>query len=135
MLKIGQSAEISKIIKDDSVEKFAKLTGDVNPLHLSDEFAVNSRFGQRVAHGMLGASLISAVLGSKLPGPGTIYLSQSLKFKAPMYIGDTITATVEVAKIREDKPIVTLITTCVNQQGSVVIEGEAVVFLDNINEA
>ena len=101
--------------------------GDTNPVHLDDAYAAATRFGRRIAHGMLTGSLISAVLGNDLPGHGTIYLGQDLKFKAPVFIGDTVTATVELVKYREDKRIATFHTTCTNQDGVLVIEGEAVV--------
>jgi 3-hydroxybutyryl-CoA dehydratase len=101
--------------------------GDNNPVHLDDAFAATTRFGKRIAHGMLAASLISAALANDLPGPGTVYLSQTLQFKAPVYLGDTVTAIIEVKSVREDKPIATLITTCVNQDNLTVLEGEAVV--------
>jgi 3-hydroxybutyryl-CoA dehydratase len=108
---------------------FADLTGDTNPVHLDDDYAAGTRFGRRIAHGMIAAGLISAALANDLPGPGTIYLSQTLQFKAPVYPGDTITTTVEVKTVRPDKPIVTLITVCKNQGDKVVLEGEAVVLV------
>lgn len=123
---IGQSAYITKTINKDDVILFGELVGDKNPIHFDDEFAKKSQFGKCIVQGMFGASLISAVLGTKLPGPGVIYLGQTLRFTAPMYIGDTITANVIIVKIREDKPIITLETNCKNQNGNVVIEGEAV---------
>lgn len=130
--KLGQKAMLSRTITADDVEKFAELVGDKNPVHLEEEFARKTCFGKRVAHGMLGASLVSAVLGTKLPGTGTIYLNQTLQFKAPVFLGDTLTATVIVVKVREDKPIVTLETTCTNQHGEVVLQGEAVVLVDEV---
>lgn len=130
--KLGQKAMLSRTITADDVEKFAELVGDKNPVHLEEEFARKTCFGKRVAHGMLGASLVSAVLGTKLPGTGTIYLNQTLQFKAPVFLGDTVTATVIVVKVREDKPIVTLETTCTNQHGEVVLQGEAVVLVDEV---
>lgn len=111
------------------IDAFAALTGDRNPLHLDDAFARRSRFGRPVAHGILVAGVISAALGMDLPGPGTIYLGQTLRFLRPVYPGDTVTATVEVIAIREDKGIVTLRTTCSNQAGQPVVEGEAVVLV------
>ena len=111
------------------VVAFADLVGDHNPVHLDEAFAATTRFGRRIAHGMLVAGLISTVLASDLPGPGTVYLSQTLQFKAPVYLGDTITVTVEVVKARGDKPIITLATVCTNQDGKPVIEGEAVVLV------
>jgi acyl dehydratase len=126
-LQLGDTAELSKTISARDIEAFALLTGDVNPVHLDEEFAKRTRFGKRIAHGMWGASLISAVLGVKLPGPGTIFLGMDLKFQAPGYVGDTLTARAEIVKIREDKGIVTLRTTCVNQDGAAIMSGEATV--------
>ena len=127
--RIGQIATISKTVSDKDVKQFAKLVGDENPIHIDDEFAKKTQFGKRIAHGMLGASLISAVLGMKLPGPGVIYLSQFLQFTAPIFIGDKITAQVIVVKIREDKPIITMETNCINQNDEIVIKGEAVLMV------
>jgi len=126
-LYVGATASWSKTITSADVRAFAALSGDENPLHLDEAFARNTRFGRPIVHGMLVASLISAVLGQQLPGPGTIYLSQSLEFLRPVYPGDTITATVEVIHVREDKPVVTLIARCTNQNGEEVVRGEAVV--------
>lgn len=126
-LKVGATVSWARTITQADIEAFAALTGDYNPLHLDETFARNTRFGRPVAHGMLVASLISAVLGQLLPGPGTIYLSQSLQFLRPVYPGDTVTAIVEVIHIREDKPVVTLATRCINQNGEEVLRGEAVV--------
>ena len=126
-LQVGRSAEVSKTITDADIEAFAALTGDRNPVHLDDEYAARSRFGRRIAHGMIGASLLSAVIANELPGRGSVYLSQSLRFTAPVYPGDTVTARVTVTRLREDKPVVTLETVCTNQRGERVIEGEAVV--------
>jgi 3-hydroxybutyryl-CoA dehydratase len=126
-LSVGDAAEISRTVTDEDVRAFAELTGDRNPVHLDDEYAAETRFGRRIAHGMLGASLISAVLANELPGRGTVYLSQTLRFTAPVFLGDTVTARVVVKHVREDKPIVTLETVCTNQRGERVVEGEAVV--------
>lgn len=123
----GTKATRTQTITDEMVRTFASLTGDNNPVHLDDEYAATTRFGKRIAHGMIAASLISATLANDLPGPGTVYLSQTLQFKAPVYPGDTVTAIIEVKSVREDKPIATLTTTCVNQENVVVLEGEAVV--------
>jgi 3-hydroxybutyryl-CoA dehydratase len=128
-LSVGQRATVSKTITSADIEAFAALTGDRNPLHLDDAFARRSRFGRPVAHGVLVAGVISAALGMVLPGPGAIYLSQTLKFLRPVYPGDTVTATLEVIAIREDKGIVTLRTTCTNQAGVPVVDGEAVVLV------
>jgi 3-hydroxybutyryl-CoA dehydratase len=129
-LKIGDVAEFKKTISDSDVRTFADLTGDQNPLHLDEGYAATTRFGRRIVHGMLVAGLISAVLGQRLPGPGAVYLSQTLKFKAPAFIGDTITAIAEITAIREDKPIITLATRCNNEAGEVLIEGEAVLVFE-----
>lgn len=126
-LSVGDAAEISRLVTDADVRAFAEVTGDRNPVHLDDEYAASTRFGRRVAHGMFGASLISAVLANELPGRGTVYLSQTLRFTAPVFPGDTVTARVTVTKVREDKPVVTLETVCTNQRGERVVEGEAVV--------
>lgn len=127
--KVGDAAEVSKTITGEEVRAFAELTGDRNPVHLDEEYAATTRFGRRIAHGMLGASLISTVLASELPGRGTVYLSQTLRFTAPVFLGDTITARVTVKHVREDKPVVTLDTVCTNQRGERVVEGEAVVLV------
>lgn len=126
-LKVGDNVSISKIFTDEDVLDFSNLSLDKNPIHLDQSFAEKSVFGRKIVHGMLVASLFSGLLGMKLPGKGSIYLGQSLSFTAPIYIGDEVTATVEVIKIRPDKPIVTLRTFCVNSEGLVVVEGEAVV--------
>ena len=126
LIHIGSTASITKLVEKTDVGIFANITSDTNPIHLDDEYARNSQFGRRIAHGMLISGYISAVLGTLLPGPGSIYLSQSLSFKFPVYIGDEITVTVTVTNIREDKPIVTLKTICKNQEERIVIDGEAV---------
>jgi 3-hydroxybutyryl-CoA dehydratase len=126
-IRVGDVAEISRTITDEDVQVFARLTGDNNPVHLDDLYASGTRFKRRIAHGILTASLISAVLANHLPGEGTIYLSQTLKFVAPVYLDDTVTARVTVKAIKEDKPIATLETVCVNQRGEPLVEGEAVV--------
>jgi 3-hydroxybutyryl-CoA dehydratase len=128
-LQPGEKASRTTLISDEMIRSFATLTGDTNPVHLDDAYAAGTRFGRRIAHGMIAAGLISAVLADDLPGPGTIYLSQTLQFKAPVYPGDTLTTTVEVKAVRPDKPIVTLTTTCKNQSGVVALEGEAVVLV------
>jgi 3-hydroxybutyryl-CoA dehydratase len=126
-LQPGDKASRTTMISDEMIRVFADLTGDTNPVHLDDAYAAGTRFGRRIAHGMIAAGLISAALANDLPGPGTVYLSQTLQFKAPVYPGDTITTTVEVKSTRPDKPIVTLATYCKNQNDQVVLEGEAVV--------
>ena len=125
-LQIGMSASTGKTITEADILLFAAVSTDINPVHLDAEAAGKTRFKERVAHGMLSAGLISAVLGNKLPGPGTIYLAQNLRFRAPVKIGDTVTATVEVTSLDPEKKTATLKTTC-TVAGKTVIEGEAVV--------
>lgn len=129
-LELGASASLSKIISNEDILSFAQLSGDINPVHLDEDYAAKTRFKGRIAHGMLSAGLISAVLGTRLPGPGAVYLSQTLKFRAPVAIGDEITATATVLAQREGKPIYTLETLCRNQHGDIVLEGEAVILYD-----
>lgn len=128
-LKLGMSDSLSKVITEQDILTFAELSLDKNPLHIDPVAASKGMFGKQVAHGVLVASLISAVLGTKLPGEGSIYLGQELKFKKPVYIGDHITATAEVTELREDKHIVILKTTCTNQDGVVVIDGFATILV------
>lgn len=126
-LSIGDKASMAKTISESDVYMFAGLTGDFNPAHINEEHAKTTPFKTRIAHGMLGAGLISAVLGMKLPGAGSIYLGQELSFRKPVLIGDTITAVAEVANmIDKGKFVICEIkTTCYNQNGEVVIEGMA----------
>ncbi len=128
---IGQKASFSKQITERDVVTFAEISGDKNPLHLNDAYAKQTRFGARIAHGAFTFALISAALGTELPGPGTVYMSQSLKFIKPVYLDDTIAASVEITAIRADKGIVTLKTECANQRGEKIAEGEAVVYHEN----
>lgn len=128
---VGQKASFSKQVTEQDVKTFAEISGDKNPLHLDAAYAEQTRFGDRIAHGGFTFAVISAALGMELPGPGTVYLSQNLKFLKPVYFDDTITAVVEVTSIRADKGIVTLKTDCTNQQGEKIAEGEAVVFHEN----
>jgi enoyl-CoA hydratase len=124
---IGARAVRSRIFTHESVAQFAALVGDRNPVHLDTDFAAHTLFGRPIVHGMFVASLISAVLGEELPGPGSIYLGQTLRFEAPVYVGDTVIATVEVVAVREEKRMVTLRTECSTAKGVRVIAGEAVV--------
>jgi enoyl-CoA hydratase len=126
-LRIGDKALLSKAFTEEEVLRFAEISTDKNPLHLDKEFGRTSIFGQRIVHGMLVASLFSGLIGMVLPGKGSIYLGQNLAFKAPVAIGEQVTASVEIIRIRKDKPIVTLRTVCVKAAGTKVIEGEAVV--------
>lgn len=126
-LKIGDKDSFEKTITETDVCLFAGISGDMNQIHINDEAGKASMFKQRIAHGVLTAGLISTVLGTKLPGAGTLYLGQNLKFKAPVYIGDTVKAEVEVSEMKTEKNIVILKTTCTKSSGEVVIEGEATV--------
>lgn len=126
-LTIGAAAERTRTVSEEDVRLFAQASGDTNSVHLDEAYAAMTPFKRRIAHGMLTAGVVSAVLGCDLPGPGTIYLGQTLQFKAPVYIGDTITARVECIAYREDKRIATFRTTVTNQDGVLVLDGEAVV--------
>jgi 3-hydroxybutyryl-CoA dehydratase len=126
MYTVGQSAEMTKIITEEDVFLFAGITGDRNPVHISKEFAAKTRFGERIAHGILTAGLISAVIGMKLPGPGCLYVSQTLSFLAPVKIGDEITARAEIVEVISEKRL-KLRTQCINQRKEVVLEGEAII--------
>jgi acyl dehydratase len=129
-LKVGDTASLTRKVTNADLRAFAEVSGDHNPIHLDDGFAATTRFGKCIAHGMFGASLVSAVLGNELPGTGSIYLSQTLRFLAPVYPGDTVTARVTVTRIRDDKPIVTLETVCENERGEMLIKGEAVILVE-----
>lgn len=124
-IRVGDKAQFGKTITESDVYLYAGITGDLNPVHINAEFARRAIFGRQVAHGMLTGGLISAVIGTQLPGPGAVYLSQTLRFRSPVFLGDTITAEVEVLEKIEGKNKIRLRTTCFNQEGKVVIEGEA----------
>ncbi|TVR65304.1 MAG: MaoC family dehydratase [Gemmatimonadales bacterium] len=125
----GRSASFSKTLTESDVVLFAGITGDLNPVHVDEVTARASRFEGRVVHGMLAASLISTVLGMKLPGPGTVYLGQTLRFTRPVRIGDTVKATATVASVDRERRRVRLETVCTNQVGEVVVKGEAEVLV------
>jgi len=124
-LKIGDLAQTSKTITESDIELFAKATGDFNPVHLDQAYAEKTPFKGRIAHGLLSVGLFSAILGNILPGHGTIYLSQEVKFLAPVKIGDTITARVEVMELTPEKNRAKFRTSCLNQDGKIVVEGAA----------
>ncbi len=126
-IEVGESEIFQKTISETDVYLFAGISGDFNPAHLNDQEAKKTVFKKRIAHGILTAGLISAVLGTKLPGPGTIYLEQSLSFKKPVYFGDTITAKVVVLEKNKDKNIIICGTVCLNQNQEIVIDGKATV--------
>src|SRR6201989_1310080 len=125
-LSVGMTETLSKTIASSDVVGFAQLTGDRNPIHLSEHFAAKTQFGKRIAHGLYTASLISAVLGTRLPGPGAIYISQTLNFRAPVKIGDTVVVTVTVAELMAEKSRARLSCVCA-VDGEVVLDGEALV--------
>ena len=133
-IEVGATASFTKTITEEDLVAFALVSTDVNPLHLDDDYAKQTRFGSRIAHGVLSASFISAVIGNQLPGPGAIYLSQNLSFKAPVRLNDSITTTATVIAKKENREIYTLETICSNQDGIVVTEGEAVVMFEPITE-
>ena len=123
-LELGISASVSRTVSEVDILMFAGVSGDTNPVHLDQEFAASTMFGGRIAHGMLSAGLISAVFGTRLPGPGSIYLSQTLKFKAPVKIGDTVVARVTVKELKTEKRRAVFSTVC-SVGSTVVLEGEA----------
>ena len=123
-LNVGDTAQFAKTVTDADIYLFAGVTGDLNPAHIDEAYAQGTFFKTRIAHGMLSAGFISAVIGTRLPGPGTVYMRQTLDFLAPVRIGDTVTATVEVVEKLEKKRV-RLKTTCTTQEGVTVLEGEA----------
>ncbi len=126
-LSIGDKASLTHVFSSEDVEQFAGVSKDTNPIHLDQSVAEKSVFEQRVVHGMAVASLFSGLLGVELPGEGSIYLGQNLSFKAPVFLGVAVTATVEVIEIRKDKSIAKLRTYCTNEAGETVVDGEAIV--------
>lgn len=130
-LVVGQTAEYSKTVTDDDVMSFAKVTGDFNPVHVDEEAAAKTRFGGRIAHGMLSAGLVSAAIANRLPGSGSIYIGQTLRFTAPVRIEDTITVTLTVTELLS-KNRVKLSTICRNQRGETVLDGEATILVDEV---
>jgi 3-hydroxybutyryl-CoA dehydratase len=126
-IKVGDTAEFAKTVTETDIYLYAGITGDFNPAHVNEAYAKNTFFKTRIAHGMLTAGFISAILANQLPGPGTIYLKQQLSFLAPVRIGDTITGRVEVLELISEKNRVRLKTSCINQDGIVVLDGEALV--------
>jgi 3-hydroxybutyryl-CoA dehydratase len=126
-LKVGDAAEFAKTVTETDIYLYAGITGDFNPAHVNEVYAKTTFFKTRIAHGMLTAGFISAIIANQLPGPGTIYLKQDLSFLAPVHIGDTITGRVEIIELNAEKNRVRLKTTCSNQDGVIVISGEGVV--------
>ena len=130
--RVGSKASVSRVITDETVREFAELSGDTQPLHLDDGYAAGTRFGQRIAHGALLVGMVSAVLGVEMAGADStiIFLGLEVNFVAPVHIGDEVTASCEVASVRDDKPIVKLSVTCTNQAGNEVMNGTAAVYID-----
>ncbi len=128
-LKLGDSFVTNRFITDELIKQFAEISGDFNPIHLDEEFAKNTRFGRRIAHGMLSGAFISAVLGNEFKDIKIVYLSQTMKFTAPVFIGDTVTTTATVTNIRDDKPIITCETICTNQHGERLVIGESKIMM------
>jgi acyl dehydratase len=127
---VGEKAQLSRRFGVEEVRAFAELTGDRNPVHLDEEVARRTRFRRPIVHGMLYASLFSAIFGTQLPGPGAIYLAQNLKFVLPVAIGETITAEVEVTGWRPEKRILSLKTRCLNSEGKLVLDGDATILVE-----
>jgi 3-hydroxybutyryl-CoA dehydratase len=126
-IKVGDTAEFAKTVTETDIYLYAGITGDFNPAHVNEVYAKNTFFKTRIAHGMLTAGFISAIIANQLPGPGTIYLKQDLSFLAPVHIGDTITGRVEIMELIPEKNRVRIKTTCTNQDGVIVISGEGLV--------
>jgi len=126
-ISVGQTATYSKLVTDRDIRLFAAISGDVNPVHLDEDYAKTTPFKGRIAHGMITGALVSAALALKLPGPGTIYLGQNLSFRKPVYIGDTLTVTLEVTEKRDDKRFIAIGCEVANQDGKAVATGDALV--------
>ncbi|RST73044.1 MaoC family dehydratase [Siminovitchia acidinfaciens] len=131
---VGQKAQFSRTITESDLVQFAGLSGDFNPIHVDRQYAEGTFFGERISHGLLTASFLSRLLGMQLPGPGSVYVSQTLKFTKPVFIGDTITAKAEIIEVNNNRRLVTLRTTCLNQDGSIVLDGEGVMKLPKEKE-
>ena len=131
-LSLGMSESYTRTVKEADIQQFAEMSGDTNPAHLDEEFAATTRFEKRIAHGMLSASFISTLVGTKLPGPGCLYMSQTLKFRAPVYISDEVTATVSITDLNERRGYVTFSTTCTVGDTD-VIRGEAMMLVPRRN--
>lgn len=124
-ISVGATFTATKKITDEVIRTFADLSGDYNPIHIDDEFAVKTRFGRRIAHGMISGALLSTVLGTEFGEKQVVYMSQTMKFVSPVFVDDTITATATITHIREDKPVVTVETVVAKEDGTVVVRGEA----------
>jgi acyl dehydratase len=135
LIEVGQSATLKRVLTQDDVQVFANLSGDKNPIHIDPEFAATTIFKKPIVHGMLSASLISTALAMKLPGEGSIYMSQNLNFKLPVYVGEEVTVVLTITNVRTDKPIVTVQTQVLNSKQRAVIEGEAVLYCPFLKKA
>ena len=134
-IQIGDTASFTREVSDHDVALFAKVSGDYNPIHLDAEYASKTLFNKRIAHGMLTGALISAAIASTLPGPGSIYLGQNIRFKAPVFLGDTVTVQLKITDKNAVKPWVTISTTVVNQENKLLAEGEATVVAPTTKES
>ncbi|MDX9731187.1 MAG: MaoC family dehydratase [Bdellovibrionales bacterium] len=130
--KVGDSASVTVTVTDELVRAFADLSGDMNPIHMDDSYARKTRFGKRIAHGAILGSLLSRVAGTKLPGPGTIVISQDIRYKSPCYIGDIATAEIKIIHMRADKPVIKVASRVTNQHGNVLIDGGAILYFDPV---
>ncbi len=131
-IMVGDTACITRIFTKNDVSVYSELSEDKNPVHLDDDFAANSQFGQCIVHGMLVSSLFSALLGQRLPGEGSIYMGQNLKFKAPVFLDMKVIATVAITDICRDKPIVSLSTVCTDVDGNELVSGDAVMYVPKL---
>lgn len=131
-VRVGEKESVTVTVTDEMVRAFAELSGDRNPVHLDDEFAAKTRFKKRIAHGMLLGSLLSRVAGMILPGPGTIIISQDIRYKGPCYVGDTVTAEIAVIHVRADKPIIKVSSRVTNSEGEELIDGGAILYYDPV---
>lgn len=123
-LRVGQRARRTQMVTAHEIELYAQITGDRNPLHFDADFAARTRFGRLVAQGGIASGMLNALVAMDMPGPGTVFLSQTLTYKAPTYLGDTLTAEIEVLSLKPDKPVCQLRATITNQAGAVLLEGE-----------
>lgn len=131
--KVGDSDSVTVTVTDEMVRAFAELSGDKNPVHLDEEFASRTLFKKRIAHGMILGGLLSRVAGTKIPGPGTIVISQDIRYKAPCYVGDTVTAEIKILHMRADKPIIKVASKVTNQDGEILIEGGAILYFEVVD--
>lgn len=132
VFSVGQTSRLTRTVTAEVVDAFARVSTDDNPLHLDDAYAATTRFGRRIAHGMLAASFVSAMMGTQFPGPGAIYMSQSLKFTRPVFLGDVLEVVATVTDYASERGVLTLSTVVTNQAGKVVLSGEAVCLVSDL---